>query len=181
MNLLKKPVLLLNASYEAIRIISAKRSLTLLTKGKVAVELATDREVYPGVFLPSVIRLLVYKHVPVRMQQMTRKNLYLRDGYKCGYCGEQFSGSELTLDHIIPKAQGGKNTYENLITCCRKDNHRKADRTPQQAGMVLLRRPIPATVHTGRHIMRSLGLETQGWAKYLWADADGEQRLVARG
>ena len=177
MNLLKKPVLVLNASYEAIRIISAKRSLTLLTKGKVAVELATDREIYPGVYLPSIVRLYVYKHVPVRMQQMSRKNLYLRDGYRCGYCGELFSGSELTLDHIIPKAQGGKNTYENLITCCRKDNHRKADRTPAQAGMVLLRRPIPATVHTGRHIMRSLGLETAGWAKYLWADAEGEKRL----
>ena len=68
MSLMRRPVLQLNASYEALRIIPAMRALKLVTKGKAVVELATNRLIYPGIYLPSVIRLLVYKHVPLRLQ-----------------------------------------------------------------------------------------------------------------
>lgn len=178
-SLMRKPVLQLNASFEAIRIISAKRALTLLTKGKALTELATDHEIYPGVYLPSVIRLIVYKHVPIRMQILSRRNIHVRDGYRCGYCGERFRGDELSLDHIIPKSKGGRNTFENLVSACKKCNHRKADRTPMEANMPLLFRPIPATVHSGRFLLRSMGLETKEWSKYLYADSTGDQRYVA--
>ena len=134
MNVMRRPVLQLNASYEALRIIPAMRALKLVTTGKATVELATKKLVYPGIYLPSVIRLLVYRHVPVRLQVTTRRNILMRDSYRCQYCGQKFHGSELTLDHVIPRAQGGKNSWENLVACCRKDNHRKADRTPDEAG-----------------------------------------------
>ena len=139
MSLMRRPVLQLNASYEALRIIPAMRALKLVTTGKATVELATNKLIYPGIYLPSVIRLLVYRHVPVRLQVTTRRNILMRDAYRCQYCGLKFHGSELTLDHVIPRAQGGKNSWENLVACCRKDNHRKADRTPEEAGMPLLR------------------------------------------
>jgi len=157
------------------------RALKLVTKGKATVELATNRLIYPGIHLPSVIRLNVYKHVPVRLQVTTRRNILLRDAYRCQYCGQEFHGSELTLDHVIPRSQGGKNSWENLVACCRKDNHRKADRTPEEAGMPLLRRPFPSSVHTGRFILRSMGLEVNEWRRYLYADGDGDRRFALRG
>lgn len=181
MSLMRRPVLQLNASYEALRIIPAMRALKLVTRGKAAVELATNKLIYPGVRLPSVIRLLTYRHVPVRMQLATRRNIFMRDGYRCQYCGLKFRGSDLTLDHVIPRAQGGKNSWENLVACCRKDNHRKADRTPEEAGMPLLRRPLPSNVHTGRLILRSMGLEVNEWSRYLYADSEGDRRFAVRG
>jgi 5-methylcytosine-specific restriction endonuclease McrA len=177
MNLNRHVTLQLNASYEPIRLISGKRALTLITKGKAVVELPTKIQVYPGIFLPSVIRLRTYKHIPIRLQVVTRKNLYLRDGNVCQYCGNKFRGEELTLDHIIPKSRGGKQAWENLATCCAPCNRRKDDRTPEEAGMKLLHRPLPASVHTGRHILRSMGLEVREWGKYLYADSKGEQKL----
>ena len=181
MNVMRRPVLQLNASYEALRITSARRALSLVTKGKAVVELATNRMIYPGIYLPSVIRLLVYKHVPVRMQVTTRRNIFMRDSHRCQYCGQTFHSSELTLDHVIPRAQDGKSSWENLVTCCRKDNHRKANRTPEQAGMPLLHRPIPASVHTSRFILRSMGLQVEEWSRYLYADSEGDRRFAVRG
>jgi hypothetical protein len=157
------------------------RALKLVTKGKAVVELATNKLIYPGIYLPSVIRLVVYKHVPLRMQVTTRRNILVRDGYRCQYCGEKFRGGDLTLDHVIPRSQGGKNSWENLVACCRKDNHRKADRTPEEAGMPLKRRPLPASVHTGRFILRSMGLAVNEWGRYLYADSDGDRRFAVRG
>jgi hypothetical protein len=181
MNVMRRPVLQLNASYEALRITSARRALNLVTKGKAVVELATNKMIYPGIYLPSVIRLLVYKHIPMRMQITTRRNIFMRDAHRCQYCGHKFHASELTLDHIVPRAQGGKNTWENLATCCKKDNHRKANRTPQEAGMPLLHPPLPASVHTSRFLLRSMGLEVNEWSRYLYADSDGDRRFAARG
>jgi 5-methylcytosine-specific restriction endonuclease McrA len=175
--LMKKPVLVLNASYEPIRIVPARRALTLICKGAAMVEQPTRIEVYPGITLPSVIRLRTYRHIPIRLQIVSRKNIYIRDGHRCGYCGQQFKGDELTLDHIQPRSRGGKNDWSNLVTCCRKDNHRKADRTPEEAGMKLLRKPLPATVHTGRGLLRSMALEVGAWEKYLYSDSKGETKL----
>ena len=181
MQAMRRPVLQLNASYEALRIIPAMRALKLVTTRKAVVELATNMLIYPGIHLPSVIRLLVYRHVPVRLQVTTRRNILMRDAYRCQYCGLKFHASELTLDHGIPRAQGGKNSWENLVASCRKDNHRKADRTPEEAGMPLLRRPLPASVHTGRLILRSMGLEVNEWSRYLYVDSEGDRRFAVRG
>lgn len=177
MNLMRKPVLQLNASYEAIRIISAKRALTLITKGKALVELPTKIQVYPGIYLPSVIRLRTYRHIPIRLQVVTRKNIYLRDASTCQYCGTKMKGDDLTLDHIIPKSRGGKSDWQNLVTCCKPCNWKKDDRTPEEWGVKLLHRPLPANVHTGRHVLRTMALGTKEWEKYLYADSKGEQKL----
>lgn len=178
--MLRRAVLQLNASYEPLRIIGAKKALTLLTKGVAVVEMPTSIEVYPGIYLPSVIRLRNYRHVPIRLQVVTRKNILLRDGGRCQYCGQRFESSELTLDHVVPRSRGGKNEWSNLVTACKKDNHRKADRTPEEAGMQLLRRPLPQTIHTPRFLLRSLGAEVNEWGPYLFSDSEGDKRFAFR-
>ena len=177
MALWKRGVLQLNKHNEPLRIISVRAALLKLTKGKAVVELPTDVEVYPGVFMPSVIRLVEYAKVPYRTQQVSRKNIFLRDGYRCMYCGvKKRTGGELELEHIIPKSRGGRNTWENLVASCRECNRRKNDRTPEEAGMTLIHRPLPATVHTGRFLLKEVGKEIQEWTPYLWNDSKGDTR-----
>lgn len=175
----RKPVLLLNSCFEPIRIISVRQALKMLTKGKVSVVLSTKRMIYPGVYQPSVIRLVEYKYIPVRMQVVTKKNIYLRDNHTCQYCGRRFHGSELTLDHVLPRSRGGRNTWENLVTACKKCNQAKDARTPEEAGMKLLHRVIPASVHTARGLLRSVGMAIEEWAEYLFVDSGGDKRFVA--
>lgn len=175
-NLMKTPVLQLNASYEALRIITARRSLTLVTKGVAVVLVDTGKEIYPGIFLPSVIKLINYRHVPVRLQIVTRRNICLRDGNRCQYCGKHFVTGDLTLDHVIPRSQGGKNTWDNLVASCGPCNREKDNRTPQEASMPLLHRPLPANIHTPRFLLRSMGSEVEHWKKYLWHDNTGDTR-----
>src|SRR5579859_2563715 len=112
--LTRKPVLLLNSCFEPIRIISVRQALKMLTKGKVSVVLSMKPMIYPGVYRPSVIRLVEYKYIPVRMQVVTKKSIYLRDNHTCQYCSRRFHGSELTLDHVLPRSRGGRNTWEKI-------------------------------------------------------------------
>lgn len=179
--MLRRAVLQLNASYEPLRIISAKKALTLITKGVAVTEVPTNTEVYPGIFLPSVIRLRTYRRVPIRVQVCSRKNIYVRDGHRCQYCGHRQESADLTLDHVVPSSRGGRNEWANLVAACKRCNHRKADRTPEEAGMPLLRRPLPQTIHTPRFILKSLGSEVDEWGRFLYADSNGDRRFVAVG
>lgn len=165
-NLMRTPVLLLNASYEAIRIIAARRAMTLLCKGVATVEIPGNIEVYPGITLPSVVRLRHYRHIPIRLQIVSRKHIYLRDGHQCQYCGRVFRSDQLTLDHIFPRARGGKSTWDNLVAACPTCNREKDSRTPEEAGMHLIRRPLPVTVHTSRFLLRTMGSEVEGWKRF---------------
>ena len=88
-----------------------------------------------------VIRLLVYDRLPKRNVRFNRRNLYARDDARCQYCGKHFPFQELTLDHVIPRHQGGKSTWENLVCCCVRCNVRKGGRRPEQASMKLIRAP----------------------------------------
>jgi 5-methylcytosine-specific restriction endonuclease McrA len=167
-SLANTPVLVLNASYEPIQIANVKRAVKLVVKDAAEIEAHKGREIYPGIFLPTVVRLKRHKHIPHRVQVMSRKNIYLRDKYVCQYCYKKFPPSELTLDHILPQSKGGRSTWENLATCCRSDNLSKADRTPEEAGMVLLKRYRPLNIHTSRHVLRSIGENNESWRKYLF-------------
>lgn len=176
-----RPVLQLNAAFEPVRIISMKKSLTLVTKGKAIVVLATGREVYPGIYAPSVIRLLTYKHIPIRLRVLSNRNIHLRDGFRCAYCGRRCGAQEVSIDHIVPRSRGGADSWDNQITACRRCNHKKADRTPEEAGMPLLYWPLPRTIHTSRFVLRSLGSEVPEWRKFLFHDSTGETKLTRHG
>lgn len=136
-------VLVLNQSFQAISLCDPRRALVLVMLEKA--ELISDvanlrlRSVSQDFSFPSIIRLRRYVHVPYQKVALTRHNVYKRDGNKCVYCN---STQHLTLDHVIPKAKGGKTAWNNLVTACRKCNAQKGDMTPEEAGLELQRDPF---------------------------------------
>lgn len=100
-----------------------------------------------SLIVPRVIRLLEYDKIPAQVIKLTRRNIYARDENRCQYCGERFVTDKLNLDHVKPKAQGGHNAWENLVCSCLPCNTRKANRTPEQAGMKLIRTPKKPMAH----------------------------------
>jgi hypothetical protein len=158
---LEAPVLVLNRNYQPVRVTRARRALMLLYVGA-AKALDARYEAYDfsrWLMLPpmdgyeiigtssgpmSVPRLLLlgrYGRIPNTTIRLSRRNVYLRDDYTCQYCGERMSGKDLNLDHVTPRSQGGKGTWENLVTSCRGCNFSKGGATPEAAGMRLLRSP----------------------------------------
>jgi 5-methylcytosine-specific restriction endonuclease McrA len=89
--------------------------------------------------VPKIIRLLGYDRFPKEQVKLNRRNIYARDGNRCQYCGRHFSTRELTIDHVVPRVQGGGNSWENLVCACVKCNARKGGRTPTEAGIRLIR------------------------------------------
>lgn len=168
----RQAILQISNAYEPMAFCSARRALTLVIKGKATVIEEQDREVRPGMFYPSVIRLTEYRRIPHKMQTLSRKNILLRDRNLCQYCGEKFHPSVLTLDHVIPKSRGGKDTWENLVACCSKCNRKKADKTCEESGMFPLHKPRPSNVHTHRYILRCTGMDHPQWKKYLYTESD---------
>jgi 5-methylcytosine-specific restriction endonuclease McrA len=136
----------LNASYEPLRVITWQKAVVLLVKGKVEV-IASHGLAVRGVTvtleLPSVLRLLRRVRVARRFHQVpfSRANIYLRDQHRCQYCARRFSATELTFDHVVPASQGGRKEWENIVTCCIECNRKKGGKTPEQAGLKLVRRP----------------------------------------
>lgn len=177
--MIRRAVLTLNASYEPLRIVSMKKAMTLLTKGVAVVEVPTDILIHRGlgIYAPSVIRLRHYRNVPHKRPIPSRKNIFTRDGFRCLYCGAKAPKVVLELEHIIPKSKGGPNTWDNLVASCHSCNQKKGDRTPEEAGMTLIHRPLPATINTGRFILKQLGAEVNEWSQFLFNDSKGETRL----
>lgn len=160
---LDSSVLVLNRLWQAVNVVSARRALTLVYGGRgnavdsdYAVygwDLWTQRssrsplgEGYVAttsgpVRVPLVIQLLDYDRVPRPRVKFTRSNVYLRDRHRCQYCGNRHAASELTLDHVQPRSRGGPTTWRNIVVSCFGCNSRKANRSPEEAGMPLLRTP----------------------------------------
>lgn len=92
--------------------------------------------------VPRIIRLLGYDKLPRQDVKFNRRNIYARDSNRCQYCGKRFSTTELSLDHVVPRSQGGKTTWDNIVCCCVKCNVRKGGRTPDEANMKLITKPI---------------------------------------
>jgi 5-methylcytosine-specific restriction endonuclease McrA len=138
-------VLVLNATYEPLSIVSVKRALVLLLKEKAElIECAEERfhAARTSLPVPLVIRLVYYVRIPRQVTLApTRRAVLLRDNHTCQYCGTSGSHVILTLDHMLPRSRGGETTWDNVVTACRACNMRKGDRTPDEAGMLLRRRP----------------------------------------
>ncbi len=112
---------------------------------------------------PSVIRLSSYIHVPFKKVILSRKNILRRDGHQCMYCGAR---TGLTVDHIMPKSRHGEDSWENLTTACLRCNNRKGDRTPEEAGLKLRKRPVRPN-----HVVflrQYVGKVDKGWEPYLF-------------
>ncbi|MBL4699715.1 MAG: HNH endonuclease [Phycisphaeraceae bacterium] len=167
---LNAPVLVLNRLWTAIRVTDARRAFSLLVRNLAEVihtqddnynsydfenwaELSQSWQEFEGqhyqkihtprmpLAVPKIIRLFGYDRLPKQGVKLNRRNIYARDKSLCQYCGGKFSTSELSLDHIKPRTQGGQSSWTNLVCSCVKCNARKGGRTPEQASMKLIRKP----------------------------------------
>lgn len=165
-------VLVLNKRWMAIRVTSARRAFSLLLRELAEVIRVDDesfaaydfdswteltaarasfenhhhydwvRTVRMHIAVPKIIRLLGYDRLPEQGVKLNRRNIFARDRNTCQYCGRHFPTSELSLDHVLPRSQGGRSLWENLVCCCVQCNARKGGRTPTQAHMSLVRQPL---------------------------------------
>lgn len=168
---LNTPVLVLNASYEPIHVTAVRRAVVLVLKGVARTEEENHAVVRSPSFslsAPSVIRLLEYRRIPRQTRALSRKNILLRDRNTCQFCAGVYPSGELTLDHVIPRSRGGTTSWDNLVASCYRCNNIKGDRTPEEAGLRLVRKPRPYNLHTNRHLMRLLGRAEEKWRKYLF-------------
>ena len=165
-------VLVLNASYEPLSVVSVKRAIILLLKEKA--ELIEAAEAYlraerRSFRVPVVIRLITYVRIPRHMPlPLSRRTIIARDRYTCQYCGCQFGRGELTLDHVIPRSRGGETAWDNVVAACRTCNQRKGNRTPDEAGYALL--SVPRRPHyVALTLLNEYGpSQHNAWQKYLY-------------
>ncbi len=115
--------------------------------------------------VPEIIILALYNEVPKKEVVFSRRNLYKRDHFTCQYCARQPGSEELTIDHILPRARGGKSTWENCVLACVECNRRKANRTPVEASMLLKKAPVrpPWTPF----ISLRLGARKASWERFV--------------
>ena len=202
MSSLNKNVLVLNKGYKAISVVSVLDAISSVYTGKSVfvdtdyieykwndwadkklVDLDTAHK-YPdshikmgwyGIQVPQVMILKNYSKVPQQSVRLTRRNLYIRDGGRCCYTGKRLKTSEITIDHVIPRCKGGKNTWQNLVISSLAANTKKGGRTPQQADMKLLKTPSlpkwnPIYITGIRNCPQSWKnfLNTQNWDECYW-------------
>jgi len=159
--LLNSKVLVLNRSYLPVHVTSVKRAFALLYQGvaravddqyrtfdfdswrDLAIEVHHEKLGIVDGFIrvPRVLLLTAYERVPKRHVRFSRFNIFARDNNTCQYCGKRLPRTELNLDHVIPRSRGGMSTWENIVCSCHHCNRRKGGRTPEEAGMLLVRRP----------------------------------------
>lgn len=158
----------MNQNYEPLSVCNVKKAVILLYLGKAELIAALDGRNLHSVSMtmpfPSVVRLSVYVRVPFKKIVLSRKNILRRDGHRCQYCGR--SDVPLTVDHVIPRARGGEDAWENLVGACVRCNNKKGDRTPSEAQMPLVRKPIRPN-----HVMfirDFVGTVDDRWKPYLF-------------
>jgi 5-methylcytosine-specific restriction endonuclease McrA len=142
---MSKQVLVLNASYEPLSLVSVRRAIVLLLNEKAELLEATQQLLYAAtraIPVPLVIRLVHYVRLPHRKVPATRAAIMLRDAYTCQYCAEAPGRTYLTVDHVLPRSRGGQHGWENLVTACKDCNQKKGSSTPDEAQMHLLRKPL---------------------------------------
>jgi len=164
-------VLLLNATFEPLKVIDWKRAIRLLTLGKVEVLEEYDRDIHSVTFaikLPAVLRLFRYVRYRKKHIKFSRANIYARDNFKCQYCGRRFESQDLTFDHVVPKRYGGKTEWTNIVTSCYRCNGKKGARPLKEAGFNLLKKPIkPDWVP---FLMITIGVRPvpESWRDYMY-------------
>jgi len=164
------PVLVLNANFEPVNVCDMRRAVGLLLAEKASLvvngrgEIKTISQSFPR---PSVIRLQKMVSRPRPQLKLTRREVFRRDNYTCQYCGKRTT--DLTIDHVVPRHQGGRHIWTNVVAACPVCNHRKGGRLPDEANMRLLRHPVEpptsANYVFGRHLAENAEWETflSGW------------------
>ncbi|NIM19811.1 MAG: HNH endonuclease [Candidatus Latescibacteria bacterium] len=164
-------VLLLNASFEPLNIINWKRAIKLVFLGKVEVVKESEREVRSvsiSMRVPSIVRLVRFIGLNRKEVKFSRENIYARDRFQCQYCGRRFTPQNLTYDHIIPRSRGGVTEWSNIVTCCIPCNRRKGGKTPEEAGLSLIKRPSKPSWLWSFHSRFAIQNPPPSWREYLF-------------
>jgi 5-methylcytosine-specific restriction endonuclease McrA len=161
-------VLVLNQNYEAMSICNVQRAIVLLFLGKAELIAAKNskfvRSVHRALPFPTIVRLRIYIRVPYKKIVLSRKNILRRDHHKCQYCNR--ADLPLTIDHVVPKSKGGDDSWENLVAACVKCNNKKGDRSPEDAGLPLIKKPTkPSHITFMKHFVGKIDEE---WKPYLF-------------
>jgi len=159
--MLSSSVLVVNRSFMPVHITTVRRALTMLYQG-VAKAVNEQYEVFTfddwsqlqpragepqiglvhgAIRVPRVVLLVAYDRIPKRHVRFSRLNIFLRDKNTCQYCGQTLSRKELNIDHIIPRSRGGTSIWDNVVCSCLECNRKKGGRTPEEAGMRLVKKP----------------------------------------
>jgi 5-methylcytosine-specific restriction endonuclease McrA len=179
-------VLLLNQTYEPLGTVSVARAIVMTFRNKVFVEEWDGNRVLHSAHdefrVPSVIRRCTYINVRRRRQQsgMKRLRIYMRDKFRCQYCGEKKGVDQLTLDHILPRSRGGDNSPLNIVTACLKCNNRKSNRTPEEARMPLLTSQTALRVKLERVVLCHYAEARAEWRKYLFMDMHDDRDTMEK-
>ncbi len=195
-NVLQRPTLVLNRNWQPVNVATVARALVLLWNESARVVDVTDYQTFDWsdwsklrpadgdafvqairmrIRVPEVITLTEYDRTPTAHVTFSRRNIFKRDRFVCQYCGEQPGSDELSIDHVVPRAQGGDSRWDNCVLACVECNHRKADRTPEQANMTLRKLPVrpqwkPIYANHDRRI--------ESWSKFV-SEAYWEMSLEA--
>ncbi|NLS95270.1 MAG: HNH endonuclease [Planctomycetaceae bacterium] len=182
---LQRPTLVLNRNWQPVNVATVARALVLLWNESARVVDPADYQTYTWehwsrlrpregerfiqavqfrLRVPEVITLSDYDRLPAAAVTFSRRNIFKRDRFTCQYCGDQPGSEELTLDHVVPRAQGGESRWDNCVLACMECNRRKADRTPEQAGMRLKHKPVRPT-WSPLYAFRDVRIES--WSKFV--------------
>ena len=157
--------LVLNASYEPLSVVTARRALILVLAERAVLIHGTGHEYRSAAASfpePSIVRLVHYVRVPHHTRvAVTRRSVFVRDGHRCQYCGAQAEN----IDHIVPRSRGGTHSWENVVACCRRCNTRKEDRTLEESGFHLAR--APKAPRSRLWLLAASGEVREEWAPYV--------------
>lgn len=182
---LERPTLVLNRNWQPVSVSTVARSLVKVFAESARIVDPHDYRTYDWadwseleprdgdafvrtqtlrIRVPEVVTLVAYDRVPVNAVAFSRRNLFKRDGHECQYCGAHPGSEELTIDHVLPRSRGGNTSWENCVLACVSCNHRKANRTPREAGLHLRtdpKRPRWTPLFAAR------GHRIDSWQKFL--------------
>ncbi len=182
---LERPTLVLNRNWQPINVATVARALIMVWNESARIVDTEDYQLYewadwaklkpqgdePFVQavrqrfrVPEVVALSEFDRIPSAAVTFSRRNVFKRDRYTCQYCHEQPGSGELTIDHVVPRAQGGESSWTNCVLACLCCNARKADRTPEQASMLLRKQPVRPS---WKPIYSDHSLRMESWSKFI--------------
>ena len=192
---LQRPTLVLNRSWQPVNVATVARALVMVWSETARVVDPHDYQLYDWsdwskliplddqpfvssvsqrIRVPEIITLTEFNRLPTTTVAFSRRNIFKRDRMMCQYCGRKPKGDDLTIDHVIPRAQGGTSTWENCVLACIRCNHSKADRTPARAGLQLLNVPKQPNWNP---IYSQHSARFKSWSKFV-SDAYWDAELV---
>ncbi|MHC4877793.1 MAG: HNH endonuclease [Planctomycetota bacterium] len=184
-SVLERPTLVLNRNWQPVGVATVAKALTKVWNESARIVDPADYQQYTWedwsqlrpadgdlmiqtrhfpLRVPEVVTLTKYDRLPSNAVTFSRRNVFKRDKFMCQYCGAQPGSAELTIDHVLPRAQGGTSTWTNCVLACIVCNSRKADRTPEQARMPLRSTPVRPT---WRPLYAARGVRIESWSRFI--------------